>query len=66
MPIYDWVCTECDLEVTRVAKIGEHEQEPSDGEAGPSPMKCKHKWKRIIKSTFINKSSNWGPGKGRW
>lgn len=72
MPIYDWIDTVSEKQVTVFRhKFDDYLIPPSEKEAINSGMEEQEakdaKWKKIIsKGTRIVKTSNWGAGKGNW
>lgn len=69
MPIYDYKCETCliEVEVIRSINAPAEEHAPLADEIPKSDTECAHRWKRVIRGKIaVTKGWNWGHGKGYW
>lgn len=74
-PIYDWSCSECQLQTDTVRSFADSEVVPDAEEISKGtypegvsvPDKCEHKWKKLIgKNIRAFRGPNWRGAKGYW
>lgn len=70
MPIFDYKCRKCNLEVDVLRSISESDKPPVEGEGEEVTKDCPqapHEWRKQIKTKItVQKGWGWGGGKGHW
>jgi putative FmdB family regulatory protein len=71
MPLYNYHCKKCELDVEVLRSFAEYEQVPEPEEFIPKAKakqkKCKHQWERLLGSDIrAFRGANWKGAKGYW
>jgi hypothetical protein len=72
MPMYDWRCTRCQLDVSTLRPFSESDTPPSEDDISDStagktdlPACLEHKWTKVIlKAPGLSFTGSWGYGNG--
>ena len=67
MPIYQWRCDACKIEVDVLRKFDDYKKKPLKKECPKQEVKCTHVWERLIGGNqSLIRGPNWKGSKGNW
>lgn len=66
MPIYDYHCEKCEMDVSILRSISKFNELPNKQEGDEFPdSDCPHEWKKKLSTYSVQKGWGWG-SKGNW